>query len=174
MEKTNGSHQSEGMMIRPSDHATDAKLAAGITAMRELRGVGHKTFENYLIVGDALMVGVKEALRKADTNKRGPGKYQREFRTWLTTHREFQERPLEKKPAMNALINIMENPEAVDWWRQQDARKLNNPESVWRAYKASPGQANKYTKPRPVSSQSAAIASSCIKPQLGRISGQFN
>jgi hypothetical protein len=115
-------------MSETADH-----VAAGRAAWARLRN-DRATFDDWLCVGRALIVGRTVALKEAGTNAPVGGKYNLAMGRWLVDHQLDDINAQERY----AILKILENLDAVTAWRDglpvSQRRKHNHP-SLWHVYR---------------------------------------
>jgi hypothetical protein len=94
------------------------------------------SFESYLAIGFALIVGKTHALRVSRANAAWGRNYSREFGEWMNRH-GFATMP---KSTRSVSIELAENAEAISAWRDSlpecQRKRLIHPLSVTRRWKA--------------------------------------
>jgi hypothetical protein len=117
-----------------------ATLAAGAAAWTRLRSDGRRTFEDWIVVGQALQIGRSVALKAAGTNRPIGSKYNRIIFRWLieagldgiTGPERYRIGPL-----IGRLPEIMAWREGLS---EQKLRSLNSPSATWFAWRRSCGE----------------------------------
>jgi hypothetical protein len=111
----------------------DDPVALGREAWRRLKGAGRTSWEDWLILGEALQVGRQEAVNKVN-GKPGSKSYNQTFGHWLQIH-GFDEID---KSDRSKLFFIIEDLARVQKWREglTEAQRAswNHPSTVWRVY----------------------------------------
>jgi hypothetical protein len=109
-----------------SDKAT---IAAGKVAWRNIRKTS--TFDAWLTIGVALLVGRRVCMEKAGTTRPYGSRYIRAFSAWMTEH-GFHEIV---KPSRTAAMQCAENAGAIRMWLATASTKACHPVEVWSAYR---------------------------------------
>jgi hypothetical protein len=125
----------DGGTVPPS---TDGdSVIEGFDAWGRLKKSCQQTWSDWLLVGAALLIGRREAMRIACSNAPSGGRYRAAFTYWLTEN-GFAD--LEKRTRAD-LLRIMECLDEVEVWRsglKKDHRlRVNHPSTTWRACSAS-------------------------------------
>jgi hypothetical protein len=123
------------VMGRPGLPKTDDQIVERGRAAWERRKKG-ADWEDWKEIGAALLVGRREAMRTAKTNKPEGKAYSTAFSVWLKAH-HFHD--IDKSDRAK-LLHIMENLEEVEAWRASlspaERLRWNHPNSVWREFTA--------------------------------------
>jgi hypothetical protein len=136
MRRASDEVEKHGGTVPPSNDAC-RRVTEGSKAWTRLK---HNTLQNWidwLLVGAALLVGRREAMRIACSNRPVGGRYRRAFTWWL---RENGFADLEKRTRAD-LLRIMECVEQIEVWRagldKEDRLRINHPTTIWRRWSAS-------------------------------------
>ena len=112
-------------------------IAEGRAAWERLRNRARTSWDDWSMVGRALVAGRTETLKKAKTNRPVGSTYNRMMSEWLRT----QGFDSITTPERYRAILCVENSKAIEAWRAtlDDAkrRKLNHPGAVWHAWRRS-------------------------------------
>jgi len=112
---------------------------------------------DWLAVGEFLIVGRLQAMRRAGTNQPVGSAYNRAFGTWLDEHQEFR---MLDKATRNHAMWAAENRDAIERWREtlaQNVRaRINHPTTMKRAWDAA-------NKVREVSAETPAVETKAQK-----------
>jgi hypothetical protein len=96
----------------------------------------NKNWNDWLQVGEALVVGRDWAMHEAGTNRPEGKGYNTQFGAWLTKYKLDDM----DKGDRSRLFKVMDNRGAVEQWRDTltlpERMKLNHPNSVWRKYES--------------------------------------
>jgi hypothetical protein len=94
------------------------------------------SFEAWKAIGAALLVGKTHALKITRANAAWGSAYSKEFNRWIAEH-GFDRMP---GPTRSVAITLAENAEAISTWRdslpEKQRRRLINPQSVVRRWRA--------------------------------------
>lgn len=119
----------------PSQQQTDDPVNLGREAWLRIKNAAGKAWADWKLIGEALMVGRRELMAKAGTNKPSGKKYSVAFHHWCHDH-DFGD--FDKDDRAKLLL-IMENLSAVEAHRasmsEADRLRWNHPTAVWRAWK---------------------------------------
>ncbi|HZJ13205.1 MAG TPA: hypothetical protein VFD26_11275 [Methyloceanibacter sp.] len=115
---------------------TDAgTVALGREAWARRKEADRASWDDWKLVGEALLVGKQEAMRAAKTNRPCGRKYTEFFSAWTKRHDFGGIDPADR----SKLIKIMENLDEVEARRNalppEKRAQLNHPSSVWRDWK---------------------------------------
>jgi hypothetical protein len=125
-----------GGMVPPSSDDC-CRVIEGSKAWTRLKRNSLQNWMDWLLVGAALLVGRREAMRIACSNRPAGGRYRRAFTWWL---RKNCFADLEKRTRAD-LLRIMECLEQIEVWRaglkEDDRLRINHPTTVWRRWSAS-------------------------------------
>jgi hypothetical protein len=136
----------------------DQVVLAGIAAWSRLKQC--KTWRDWLVVGEALLVGRTEAMRSAHTNVPEGSRYNREFGDWLVRT------PLGEidKSTRKRLLDCMARRADIEAWRATLPLSLrldlNHPHAVLRRWQATQKPRNAVKKPSYVAKLNAALIQS--------------
>jgi hypothetical protein len=136
----------------------DQVVLAGIAAWSRLKQC--KTWRDWLVVGEALLVGRTEAMRSAHTNVPEGSRYNREFGDWLVRT------PLGEidKSTRKRLLDCMARGAGIEAWRATLPLSLrldlNHPHAVLRRWQATQKPRNAVKKPSYVAKLNAALIQS--------------
>jgi hypothetical protein len=136
----------------------DQVVLAGIAAWSRLKQC--KTWRDWLVVGEALLVGRTEAMRSAHTNVPEGSRYNREFGDWLVRT------PLGEidKSTRKRLLDCMARGAGIEAWRATLPLSLrldlNHPHAVLRRWQATQKPRNPVKKPSYVAKLNAALIQS--------------
>jgi hypothetical protein len=136
----------------------DQVVLAGIAAWSRLKQC--KTWRDWLVVGEALLVGRTEAMRSAHTNVPEGSRYNREFGDWLVRT------PLGEidKSTRKRLLDCMARRADIEAWRATLPLSLrldlNHPHAVLRRWQATQKPRNPVKKPSYVAKLNAALIQS--------------
>ena len=115
----------------------DSDVTEGIIAWGRLKTSSQQIWADWRLVGAALLVGRREAMRIACSNTPSGGRYGAAFSDWL---RENGFPDLEKRTRAD-LLRIMERLAEVEAWlgglRQDHRLQYNHPTTIWRKWSAS-------------------------------------
>jgi hypothetical protein len=115
----------------PPNDPEDDRIERGRQAWKSLKEAGRTTWENWLIVGEALKVGRSHAMERAKTDKPRGKRYAEEFHYWLQIH-GFD--AIDKSDRRKLLL-CMEDPR-IEKWREglteEQRASWNHPSTVWR------------------------------------------
>ena len=113
---------------------SDAALLAGQAAWVRLRDRERATWDDWMMVADALIVGRAAAMSAAKSNKPMGFLYNRIFGDWLRSH-GFD--GISNQERYRAIL-CTENRAAIETWRDTldpaKVRRLNHPGAVWHAW----------------------------------------
>jgi hypothetical protein len=111
------------------------------------RLAGDRTWEDWLAVGDALLLGRSEAMRDAHSNEPKGRRYENAFGTWLDRHGFSKV----DKGDRHRLIECLTHRAEIEKWRATLTRterlRLNHPSTVFRKWKAQVPGATKPKRP---------------------------
>jgi hypothetical protein len=111
---------------------TDDTVVRGQEAWKCLKETGRTSWEQWKVVGKALVVGRDHALKVAKTDKPNGKRYSEAFHSWLQIHC-FD---AIEKADRHKLLSIMEDLDRIEKWRDglTDAHRAawNHPSTVWR------------------------------------------
>ena len=110
----------------------DKVVVRGQEAWKFLKETGRTTWDQWKVVGQALLVGRHHALKVAKTNKPNGKRYAEAFNFWLQGH-GFD---AIEKADRHKLLSIMAELPRIEKWREglTDAQRAawNHPSTVWR------------------------------------------
>jgi hypothetical protein len=151
----------------------DQVVLAGIAAWSRLKQC--KTWRDWLVVGEALLVGRTEAMRSAHTNVPEGSRYNREFGDWLVRT------PLGEidKSTRKRLLDCMARGAGIEAWRATLPLSLrldlNHPHAVLRRWQATQKPRNAVKKPSyaqrrvdPIAGGNRAAQARCRTERCGR------
>jgi hypothetical protein len=124
----------------------ETRIRRGQEAWQRHIHKGDATWNDWMAIGDALLIGREDAMAAAKTNQPIGSRYNSEFGRWLARH-HFDN--IDKSDRRH-LIEVIENRPAIEAWREtltQTVRlRLSHPSNVLRKWKA--GTEGKEPKPR--------------------------
>ena len=119
---------------------TTAAIEAGQAAWKRLQERPKATWQDWLVVGQALVVGRAEVMQEASTNRPFGLRYSRLMKKWLTQNGLNDINDQERY----RVILCLENLSAIEKWRNDlpwaQRVRLNNPKAVWGRWKKSTTQ----------------------------------
>jgi hypothetical protein len=125
----------DGGAVPPS--TDDGHVSAGFNAWTRLKHHSRQNWIDWILVGAALLVGRRTAMRIACSNRADGGRYRRAFAHWL---RQNGFADLEKRTRAD-LLRIMECLEQIEAWRaglkEDDRLRISHPTTIWRRWSAS-------------------------------------
>ena len=136
MRRASDEMEKNGGTVPPS---TDncCPITKGSKAWTRLKHNSLQNWIDWLLVGAALLVGRREAMSIACSNRPVGGRYRRAFTCWLCKN-GFAD--LEKRTRAD-LLRIMECLGQIEVWRAglkgDDRLRINHPTTVWRRWSAS-------------------------------------
>jgi hypothetical protein len=117
-----------------TDDANDP-VQAGREAWRRLKAQERKSWDDWKLIGAALLIGRKQAMDKAHTNKPSGKTYNTHFHHWLEMN-QFDD--IDNSDRAH-LLEIMEKLPEVEArraaWTLTDRLRWNSPSTVWRVWK---------------------------------------
>jgi hypothetical protein len=120
---------------------------AGQAAMARLKK--DKTWGDWLLVGEALVMGRTVAMRQAETNRPEGRAYTEIFSQWLKHYKLDEQSSGLDKSARSKIFTVMEHRPEIEIWRatlgQVKRLDLNHPVTVLRHWQ----KATKVSKPKP-------------------------
>jgi hypothetical protein len=128
------------------------------------RLIAGASYQDWVMVGRALLIGRAHSMYEAGTNKPQGSRYAACFSRWLT---ETKLDKVADKGTRSRLLDLLDHIEDVEKWRQTLATnrrlELNHPNTVWRHWQRSKvvPDPNKAQKPSPF----AAVKQSLIESQ---------
>jgi hypothetical protein len=106
-------------------------VTEGRAAWQRIKGCERKSWNDWLLVGEALAIGKAAALRAANTNRPGGSRYNKIMGKWLRDNGLADITPAERY----RILLILENCVAIETWRASlddvKRRKLNHPGAIW-------------------------------------------
>jgi hypothetical protein len=109
-------------------------IRAGIDAYAAVQKA--ESFENWLLVGKALLIGKAHALRVTGANRPWGATYSREFGQWMKSH-NFGHMPA---PTRSVAVELAEHADQITEWRnslpERQRKHLIHPLSVTRRWRA--------------------------------------
>jgi hypothetical protein len=112
-------------------------IVQGRAAWHRLRDRERATWQDWLTVGEALIIGRTLAMQTAQTNKPSGSTYNRAMGHWLASNGFDQ---ISNQERYRAIVCV-ENREAIEKWREtlEEAhrRRLNHPNAVWFGWRKS-------------------------------------
>jgi hypothetical protein len=119
---------------------TTAAIEAGQAAWKRLQERPKATWQDWLVVGQALVVGRAEVMQEASTNRPFGLRYSRLMKKWLTQNGLNDINDQERY----RVILCLENLSAIEKWRNDlpwaQRVRLNNAKAVWGRWKKSTTQ----------------------------------
>jgi hypothetical protein len=116
-------------------NATDDSVALGRAAWQRRKADGRQCWEDWKLIGEALLVGRQQAMALASAKKPTGKSYNRHFGQWLQIH-GFDD--IDSGDRAKLLV-LMENLPEVEAYRatlgEAQRAKWNSPSTVWRAWK---------------------------------------
>lgn len=115
-----------------TDHMT--AIGEGVAAWSRLRRPSAVTWDDWILVGEALAIGRAEVMRDTGSTRPIGSRYNKAFSEWLLAHglRDLDQ------AARAKLFIMMANLPAIQAWRDQlpecERKKLNHPASILRHY----------------------------------------
>jgi hypothetical protein len=125
--------------LNGSGHVDDDQtIAFGIAAAERLAN-GH-AWKDWVVVGKALAVGRKDAMRRANTNRPKGRGYDVAMSDWLKRHPQIA-RVVADSGTRGRLLDLIDRLETIEAWRQtlplNKRLQLNHPRRVYDAWKKS-------------------------------------
>lgn len=107
-------------------------LNTGKTCWSELKAEAGQTFDRWMAVGEALLIGRALVLRQAKTNSVKSQKYRDQYARWLAAN-DFADIP---DSTRSKLVWMADNAEALRRWRDKftdgERARMNAPSTVMR------------------------------------------
>jgi hypothetical protein len=135
MRRASDEAEKDGGTVPPSTN--ECRVIEGSKAWTRLKHNSLQNWIDWLLVGAALLIGRREAMRIACSNRPIGGRYRQAFTWWL---RENGFSDLEKRTRAD-LLRTMECLEQIELWRaglkEDDRLRINHPTTIWRRWSAS-------------------------------------
>ena len=98
-----------------------------------LKQTERRTWEHYIVIGEAMVAARAEIMRKLDRNDPTGPAYQREFKTWLVKYRLADMDKGARARLIELIDALPEVKEMLSGWSDQDRRKRNHPNTIYHA-----------------------------------------
>jgi hypothetical protein len=131
-----------GRASLPKTGGAHDPVEAALEAWKRLKAASKSSFDDWVLIGQALLIGKHYALIEANKARPEGSKYNKAFNAWLKKHKLDDV----DKADRAKLIHIVENLEKVEEWRAKlsdgERAKYNHPSTVWRAWEC-PNRGNR-------------------------------
>jgi hypothetical protein len=98
-----------------------------------LKQTARETWEQYIVIGEAMVAARGEIMRKLGRNDPTGPAYQREFKAWLVEYRLADMDKAARARLIKLIDALPEVNEMLADWSDQDRRKRNHPNTIYRA-----------------------------------------